>query len=52
MARHWNELLGYAIQPVRDIPSWWLLIGHGSNGKTKLLQTMQRLVSLIQVELG
>ena len=45
MARHFVEFLGYSVQPRRDIPSWWLLIGHGSNGKTKLLQTMQKLVS-------
>lgn len=44
MARHWNEFVGYAIQPRRDIASFWLLIGHGSNGKTKLLETMQALV--------
>jgi putative DNA primase/helicase len=44
MARHWNEFVGYAIQPRRDIPSFWLLIGHGSNGKTKLLKTIQALV--------
>ena len=45
MVRHFNEFLGYAVQPRRDIPSWWLFMGHGSNGKSKLLQTMQQLVS-------
>jgi P4 family phage/plasmid primase-like protien len=44
MARHWNELAGYAIQPRRDIASFWLLIGHGANGKSKLLQTLQQLL--------
>lgn len=44
MVRHWHEFVGYAIQPGRDIASYWLLIGHGSNGKTKLLQTVQRLM--------
>ena len=44
MARHWHELAGYAIQPQRDIASFWLLIGHGANGKSKLLQTLQHLL--------
>ena len=44
MVRHWHEFMGYAVQPRRDIPSYWLLIGHGSNGKSKLLETLQRLV--------
>ena len=44
VVRHWHEFVGYAIQPLRDIPSFWLLIGHGNNGKSKLLSTVQRLV--------
>jgi putative DNA primase/helicase len=44
MARHCEEFLGYCIQPRRDIPTFWLLIGHGANGKSKLLQTLQHLV--------
>ena len=44
MARHWNEFFGYAIQPVRDIPSWWMLKGHGSNGKSKLIETITYLL--------
>jgi putative DNA primase/helicase len=44
MARHCYELFGYGVQPRRDIPTFWLLIGHGANGKSKLLQTLQRLV--------
>ena len=28
MVRHFNEIMGYAIQPRRDIPSWFLLIGY------------------------
>ena len=46
LVRHWHEFFGYAIQPLRDIPSFWLLIGHGNNGKSKLLSTIQRLVGL------
>ncbi len=44
LVRHWHEFVGYAIQPRRDIASYWLLIGHGSNGKSKLLGTLQKLV--------
>ncbi|SBW04999.1 Gp9a (fragment) [uncultured Alphaproteobacteria bacterium] len=44
VARHWNEFTGYAIQPDRSIPSFWMLIGHGSNGKSMLLKTLERLV--------
>jgi putative DNA primase/helicase len=44
MVRHWNEVMGYGIQPLRDIACFWLLIGDGNNGKTKLLETLQRLV--------
>jgi P4 family phage/plasmid primase-like protien len=43
MVRHWYEFTGYAIQPRRDIATFWLLIGNGDNGKTSLLQTIQRL---------
>jgi putative DNA primase/helicase len=44
MARHWNEFFGYAIQPVRDIPSWWMLWGIGANGKSRLVETIQRMI--------
>jgi putative DNA primase/helicase len=44
MVRHWHEFAGYALQPRRDFAYFWLLIGHGANGKSKLLQTIQRLL--------
>lgn len=44
MARHFMELFGCTIQPVRDIPHFALLIGQGANGKTKLLETIQKLL--------
>lgn len=44
MVRHWHEFMGYAIQPQRDIASFWMFIGHGSNGKSKLIETLQKLV--------
>ena len=44
LVRHWLEFMGYAIQPCRDIASFWMLIGNGNNGKSKLLETLQKLV--------
>ena len=44
VVRHVHETIGYAIQPCRDIPCFFMLIGNGSNGKSKVLQTIQRLV--------
>lgn len=44
LVRHWHEFMGYAIQPRRDIASYWIFIGHGNNGKSKLLETLRRLV--------
>lgn len=41
MGRHFIELFGYAIQPIRNIPTFVMLIGQGANGKTKLLETLQ-----------
>ena len=45
MARHFMEFFGYAIQPRRDIACYFLLHGPGNNGKTKLMQTMERLIN-------
>src|SRR5262249_52964831 len=42
MVRHWNELLGYVIQPKRNIPLIVILYGSGDNGKTKLIGTATR----------
>jgi putative DNA primase/helicase len=44
MVRHASELLGYAIQPSRPFPCFWLLIGHGANGKSKFMETLTKLV--------
>lgn len=44
MVEHWNEFVGYVIQPERDIASWWMLAGKGSNGKTRLMETVQKLM--------
>ncbi len=44
MVRHWNELVGYLIQPQRDIPLILMLRGGGSNGKTALMGVVEALV--------
>lgn len=44
MIRHWHEFAGYAIQSSRPIPSFWLLIGKGANGKSRLLDMIRKLV--------
>ncbi len=44
MVRHWNELMGYLIQPRRDIPLILMLRGGGSNGKTALMGVVEALV--------
>ncbi len=45
MTRHFYEFLGYAIQPRRPIPCFWMFVGHGANGKSTLLETVCRLIS-------
>jgi putative DNA primase/helicase len=45
MVRHLMEFIGYAIQPRRNIPSWFMLKGGGNNGKTRIMQTVEKLVS-------
>jgi len=44
LRRHWNELFGYIIQPRRNIPLIGILLGDGDNGKTKLTETIMRLL--------
>jgi putative DNA primase/helicase len=45
MVRHCNEAMGYGITPWRGIACFWLLIGDGNDGKSKLLQTWQLLLA-------
>jgi putative DNA primase/helicase len=52
MVRHMLEVMGYAIQPKRDIPSIICLVGGGANGKTSLLSLLQTLVGADQVYAG
>jgi P4 family phage/plasmid primase-like protien len=44
MIRHWHELAGYIIQPQRDHALVVVLFGEGNNGKTRLIQTVERLL--------
>lgn len=44
MARSWNELMGYIIQPRRDIPLIVVCLGKGRNGKTVLMETVTKLL--------
>ena len=46
MAAFWDEVMGYAIQPDRRIPLVVLGWGSGNNGKTRLLETLVRLIGL------
>lgn len=45
MIRHLNEVVGYMVQPRRHIPSWFLWRGPGANGKSKIMETVEHLVS-------
>lgn len=49
LRRHWNELVGYLIQPRRNIPLIAILLGGGANGKTVLARTIVRLMGQAQV---
>jgi P4 family phage/plasmid primase-like protien len=44
MIRHLFEFFGYIMQPHKNIPTWWMLRGEGSNGKTFCLNIYQRLL--------
>jgi putative DNA primase/helicase len=50
MVRHWNELVGYIIQPERNIALVVILYGRGDNGKTRLIRTVTRLIGKPLVE--
>lgn len=45
LIKHFEEFVGYLIQPSRNIAAWFLLQGSGNNGKTKLMETVQHLMS-------
>ncbi len=45
MVRHLQEVIGYFIQPNRFLTCWFTWQGGGSNGKTTLFETIERLMS-------
>jgi P4 family phage/plasmid primase-like protien len=52
MVRHLSELIGYALQPVRDIPVIAFLWGGGANGKSTILSILQAVIGQDQVYAG
>jgi putative DNA primase/helicase len=50
LVRHWNEFVGYVIQPRRHIPVIMILLGVGDNGKTVLIRTVIHLLGTSLVE--
>ena len=46
MVRHIEEIFGYAISGQRNFAIFTLMIGHGRNGKSKVLETLQRLIGI------
>lgn len=44
MIRHLFEFFGYVMQPFKNIPTWWMFQGDGSNGKTFCFNVFQRLL--------
>jgi putative DNA primase/helicase len=49
MVRHVEEVIGYAIQPLRPLAHIVLFEGSGANGKTSILKLIQNLVGPEQV---
>ena len=52
MIRHWHEVVGYIIQTRRTIAVIVVLYGRGSNGKTRLMETVQHLLGQGLVHCG
>jgi putative DNA primase/helicase len=44
MIRHLAEFFGYTMQPFKNIPTWWMFQGDGSNGKTFCFNVFQKLL--------
>lgn len=43
MVRHFEEMMGYVLQPHKNIACWFLLKGHGANGKSLLADILAEL---------
>jgi putative DNA primase/helicase len=44
LIRHLWEMIGYLIQPRKNLASWWLFFGTGANGKTLILKVLSALL--------
>lgn len=49
MVRHIGELMGYMIQPYKNIASWWLFRGPGGDGKSTLVKVLEAILHDAQV---
>jgi P4 family phage/plasmid primase-like protien len=43
MARHFEEMMGYVLQPYKNIACWFMLKGQGANGKSLLCDMLAEL---------
>lgn len=44
LARHFHEVMGYLLQPTREIAAWVLMKGPGGNGKSFLMSVIHELL--------
>ena len=49
MIRHMGEILGYTIQPYKNIASWWLFRGPGGDGKSTILKILEGILEDAQL---
>lgn len=49
IARHVGELMGYMIQPYKNIASWWLFRGPGGDGKSTLIKILEAVLHDAQI---
>ncbi len=49
MVRHMGEILGYTIQPHKNIASWWLFRGPGGDGKSTILKILSGILGDAQL---
>lgn len=52
MVRHIGELLGYTIQPYKNMASWWLFRGPGGDGKSTILKILEGVLQDAQLNTG
>jgi len=50
VAEHIYEIFGYALQPKKNIPCWFMFYGTGSNGKSTLLKIFSALAQGVVLE--